>query len=183
MISLRHAADDATDSDRSTEIASLVEQNSSDSPDIGPPPRTFLDRRESFESIKKPSQDSAEESQLPDLLSANLETRRRRRETSVRRDSSLVSALDLSPSKDPIRGSELLSSQPIRAGAKRKLDVEDRPIEAQRSSSDDSEALLFRKKRDENAARSAEATNTSPVRKALAPSTFYGQSKQEIALT
>lgn len=155
---------------RPSEISAIVDQNSSDSPDIGPPPRTFIDRRESFDTTQSQPQDAAEDSQLPDLTSANLETRRKRRETNVRRDSSLVSVLDLSPTKDPTRPSELLSSQPLRAGAKRKLDVEDRPNDARTIVSEDATALLFRKKREHATLKSQEAVNTSPVRKALAPS-------------
>lgn len=155
---------------RATEISAIVDQDSSDSPDIGPPPRTFIDRRESLDRTQNKSQDAAENSQLPDLASANLETRRRRRETNLRRDSSLVSVLDLSPTKDPARPSELLSSQPLRAGAKRKLDVEDRPNDARMPVSEDATALLFRKKRDDAVPNAREAVNTSPMRKALAPS-------------
>lgn len=158
-----------TDNDRPADVSALIDPASSDSPDIGPPPTTFLDRRKSLEDLRDGASEELESTQLPDFLSANFETRRRRRETHVRRDSSLVSALDLSPSKDPSRSSELLSSQPVRSGAKRKLDLADRPSDARETASD-ADTLTFRRKREEAKITATEPVKTSPVRKVLAPS-------------
>lgn len=173
MRALEHG-DGVANTDRPSDFSTLQEQESGDSPDIGPPPRTFLDRQDSFEGVKGKVQDENEDLELPDFLSANLETRRRRRETNVRRDSSLVSAQDLSPTKENPRPSELLSGQPVRAGAKRKLDSGDRPNTTQQTSPmKASEEVVFHRKQDGSKATAFGISNSSPVRKALAPSTCW----------
>lgn len=158
---------EADEDGRSQEISNIANSGSSDSPELGPPPRTFIDRQEGADGASAAHGDENDNVQLPDFLSANFDTRRRRRETHVRRDSSLVSALESSPNKDGERPSDLLSSQPVRSGLKRKLDSSDRPNDMLHSP--DKAPEMKQNRQERSAGEAARETQSSPVRRVLAP--------------
>lgn len=103
--------------------------NAVDSPDLGPPPVAHFEEGDPIKfdagkRVEEPTPDIGEE--IPQALSANLETRRKRRESSHSGD--LGRAQKTEPSAAQ-RGNDLLttssagSSQPLKSGAKRKLSV------------------------------------------------------------
>lgn len=103
--------------------------NSTDSPDLGPPPVAHF---EEGDPIKfDPTQDQAphdgsaentEEAQPK--LSANLETRKKRRESSHRRDVDVNDNVD-STKITASMATDVPTTQPLKSGAKRKLNVRD----------------------------------------------------------
>jgi len=103
----------------------------SDSPDIGPPPRTFFDWEDPDTLHPMASKNKEVVRPLWDdnvrLLSANFDTRRRRRKTHVRSDFAPPPMSESSPAKDPsfIKDQMPQPGQNLRAGIKRKLDVRD----------------------------------------------------------
>ncbi|KAI9728734.1 MAG: hypothetical protein M1828_002840 [Chrysothrix sp. TS-e1954] len=106
-----------------SEMSRLLSDANSDSPDIGPPPRTSLfDSSEQREATLEPGGGAFE-----GLLSANFETRRRRRETRVRADvdegSNTAGSTEAEANIEETRtASGQIVSAIVRTGAKRKLD-------------------------------------------------------------
>ncbi len=107
--------------------------NLTDSPDLGPPPIAHF---EEGDPIKfDPSQDlssrsePAAEDENP-VLSANLETRKKRRESSHRQDLGADKAMR--ESRKSVSSIDAETGQPLKSGAKRKFDVreEDNSSEA-----------------------------------------------------
>lgn len=104
--------------------------NTTDSPDLGPPPVAHFDEGDpiKFDPTQELSPgeglaESTEEAQPK--LSANLETRKKRRESSHRRDVGMKNT-----NVDPDRyttstAAAMPASQPLKSGAKRKLNARD----------------------------------------------------------
>ena len=153
----------------------LLSDVNNDSPDIGPPPKTFFDRDEEAKQ-----NDATDDHGLPSgLLSANFEKRRKRRETRVRLEDTALSGLDESPYK--LETYTTASGQPVstilRAGAKRKLDwrnhkdydvLRETPGEGATDfvKQDESQRLSPKPAKD------SVSNLGSPVRRALEPSTL-----------
>ena len=90
--------------------------NSADSPDLGPPPIAHFDDGDpvKYDSSQNLGADTSDFH--PSTGFANLETRKKRRESSITRESNQNSSLE--DTSAPIGN---LSSQPLKLGAKRKL--------------------------------------------------------------
>ena len=103
--------------------------NSTDSPDLGPPPVAHFEEGDPIkfdptqnQAPRNASTEGTEEVQPKPL--ANLETRKKRRESSHRRDVDLNANADSTKSTASI-ATNLPTSQPLKSGAKRKLNVRD----------------------------------------------------------
>ena len=104
--------------------------NATDSPDLGPPPIAHFEEGDPIkfdptqdESSRKESAESTEEA--PPKLSVNLETRKKRRESSHRRDVDVKNAKVDSTTSTAPKTTAGSTSQPLKSGAKRKLNVRD----------------------------------------------------------
>lgn len=104
--------------------------NATDSPDLGPPPIAHFEEGDPIkfdptqdQSSRKELAESTEEAQPK--LSVNLETRRKRRESSHRRDVDLKYASIDSTKSTVSMAPAMSTSQPLKLGAKRKLNIRD----------------------------------------------------------
>ena len=104
--------------------------NTTDSPDLGPPPIAHFDEGDpiKFDATQELSPqdglaDNTEEVQ-PKLL-ANLETRKKRRESSHRKDSGIMNVNADSAKHTISAATAMPASQPLKSGAKRKLNARD----------------------------------------------------------
>ncbi len=103
--------------------------NATDSPDLGPPPVAHFEEGDpiKFDPTKdrSPHEGSAENTEeARPKLSANLETRKKRRESSHRRD--VDKSANVDRTKDTASMAPAMTpSQPLKSGAKRKLNVRD----------------------------------------------------------
>lgn len=112
-----------TDVGRSHDIQQILDDNARDSPDIGSPPQTFFDRELSSRQFAKESTDITDVQ--TDLLSTNLETRRRKRD----RRSSNFGATSTTTTMSQDYGDPSQSvPQSLKAGAKRKFESRDHTI-------------------------------------------------------
>ena len=109
--------------------------NTTDSPDLGPPPVAHFDEGDPIKfdpthelSPRKVSAESTEETQPK--LSANLETRKKRRESSHRRDVSMENAHVDSNQDTASLATAMPASQPLKSSAKRKINARDDKDEA-----------------------------------------------------
>ena len=104
--------------------------NATDSPDLGPPPVAHFEEGDPIKFNPNQTQvnprgpaESIEENETEFL--ANLETRKKRRESSHRRDGDVKNA-SFGSSKDiPSVATAMPTSQPLKSGAKRKLNIRD----------------------------------------------------------
>ena len=113
--------------------------NITDSPDLGPPPVAHFEQGDpiKFDTPQKESSsqaDSATVGEVPPKLPANLETRKKRRESSHLRNSD-ITRMNSNPAKIPPSKEAANPSQPLRSGAKRKFSVREEggtpePVEA-----------------------------------------------------
>ena len=101
-----------------------------DSPDLGPPPIAHFEEGDPIkfdptqnESSRKELAESTEEAQPK--LSVNLETRKKRRESSHRRDVDVKNAKLDSTKSTASMTIAMATNQPLKSGAKRKLNVRD----------------------------------------------------------
>ena len=103
----------------------LNNPESLESPDLGPPPIAHFEEEEpiKFDPDRKPPIDRTRESMGDDdlpVLPANLETRKKRR------DSSLIRPFaDADSASEPQRNKDIVPGPSLRAGAKRKLNMLD----------------------------------------------------------
>ena len=103
--------------------------NTTDSPDLGPPPVAHFEEGDpiKFDTTQEQppvkTSESADETQLK--LSANLETRKKRRESSHRRDVDFGNANVGATMSTSYVDMAIPTSQPLKSGAKRKLNVHD----------------------------------------------------------
>lgn len=104
--------------------------NTTDSPDLGPPPVAHFEEGDPIkfdpiqeQSPREGSAESTEETQPK--LSANLETRKKRRESSHRRDVDVRDASVDSTKSTASMATAMSTIQPLKSGAKRKLNVRD----------------------------------------------------------
>ena len=116
--------------------AMRLSDQSTDSPDLGPPPIAQFDcsdpikfDRAKLEQERVSSEDNDDPREIPAELALNLETRRKRRESAVRRTNEEG---DLNEARDPSKA-ELETDAPSRGSTKRKLCVreEDEPIHSE----------------------------------------------------
>lgn len=126
--------------------------NATDSPDLGPPPVAHFEEADPIKfdtgkRVEEPAPDVGEE--IPQALSANLQTRRKRRESSYSSDMGRTQKIENSAAQ---RGNDLLtssstgSSQPLKSGAKRKLSVRDDEEHMAASKSVEKEAFRFHRR-------------------------------------
>jgi len=105
----------------------LSDPVNSDSPDLGPPPIAHFDDGDPIKY--DPNQQAKQDESTANLSSgfANLETRRKRRESSFGKEpASSLSSTSLSTSREEgLAQTGPLSAQPLKLGAKRKLSVRD----------------------------------------------------------
>ena len=99
--------------------------NTTDSPDLGPPPVAHFDEGDpiKFDATQKLSPESVEDSQPK--LSTNLETRKRRRESSHQRDVGVKNADRDSHEYTASTATTLAPSQPMKPSTKRKFNARD----------------------------------------------------------
>lgn len=104
--------------------------NATDSPDLGPPPVAHFEEGDPIkfdptqdETSRKESAESTEEAHPK--LSVNLETRKKRRESSHRRDVDVKNTKLDSTTSTASKTTAVSTSQPLKSGAKRKLNVRD----------------------------------------------------------
>ena len=142
--------------------------NVTDSPDLGPPPVAHFDEGDPIKFDPKPERTSTKTTpgsrEQSRALPANLETRKKRRESSHHRETgdkrlNVQDSEETAPS-DP----GAVKGQPLKTSAKRKLDVRDE--EEQTGRSDDQEMFHFRSKTadlrtSESAAAKSTITRTS----------------------
>lgn len=105
----------------------LSDPANSDSPDLGPPPIAHFDDGDPIKYDTKPQPKQAESTgDIPSGF-ANLETRKKRRESSVGKEpgSSLSSARLPTNREEGLAQTGSLSAQPLKLGAKRKLSARD----------------------------------------------------------
>ena len=137
--------------------------NVTDSPDLGPPPVAHFDEGDPIKFDPKPERSSSkttsgsQEQSRP--LPANLETRKKRRESSHHRDTG-DKKLNMQASEETApRDSGAVKGQPLKTGAKRKLNVRDEEEEVARS--DGQEMFQFKSKNaDLGTSESAAAKST-----------------------
>ena len=126
--------------------------NVTDSPDLGPPPVAHFEEGDPIKfdmgrRVEEPVPDVGE--QIPQALSVNLETRRKRRGSSHSSDLGREQKAESSAAQ---RGNELLasssagSSQSLKSGAKRKLSVRDDEEHIDASKSVEMEAFRFHRR-------------------------------------
>ena len=142
--------------------------NVTDSPDLGPPPVAHFDEGDPIKFDPKPERPSTKTTsgsrEQSRLLPANLETRKKRRESSHHQDTG-DKRLNMQDSEETApRDPGAVKGQPLKTGAKRKLDVRDE--EEQMGRSDDQEMFHFRSKTadlrtSESAAAKSTITRTS----------------------
>lgn len=182
----------------SAEISALNAETASESPEIGPPPTTYLDQ-EDVETAQVHNVDTQfqalnlDDVEVSGLFSANFETRRRRRETYVRSDDTAEVPPNMTATGRE-KAAEDVSNRPLRAGAKRKLDIQDRPWPSKGDAHDVPQFDFTRKIHERSGCQSptkmaaidlsvptaavvlraptASAPPLSPIRKALIPSKF-----------
>ena len=137
--------------------------NVTDSPDLGPPPVAHFDEGDPIKFDPKPERPSGKtasgsrEQSRP--LPANLETRKKRRESSHHRDTGDKKFNMQASEETAPRDSGAVKGQPLKTGAKRKLNVRDEEEEMGRS--DDQEMFHFKSKTaDLLAGKSATAQST-----------------------
>ena len=104
--------------------------NTIDSPDLGPPPIAHFDEGDpiKFDATQglSPQDGSAENTEeVQPKLSSNLETRRKRRERPYRKDVGVKSANADLNKHTTSAATALPASQPLKSGAKRKLNARD----------------------------------------------------------
>ena len=99
--------------------------NTTDSPDLGPPPVAHFDEGDpiKFDATQKSPPESVEDAQPK--LSANLETRKRRRESSHQIDVGLKNADMDSHDYTASIATSMAPSQPMKLSTKRKLNARD----------------------------------------------------------
>lgn len=102
--------------------------NVTDSPDLGPPPIAHFDegdpiKFDSTQGVNGPSMTAANSDDTSPRLSANLETRKKRRESSYRREDETKKSSRSSISAESLKKAESENPQPLKSGAKRKLNV------------------------------------------------------------
>lgn len=104
--------------------------NTTDSPDLGPPPVAHFEEGDPIkfdpsqdETSRKESAESTEEAHPK--LSVNLETRKKRRESSHRREVDVENGKPDSTTSTASKTTAVSTSQPLKSGAKRKLNVRD----------------------------------------------------------
>ena len=140
--------------------------NVTDSPDLGPPPIAHFDEGDPIKYDPKTEKDASrgpsepiEDSHVK--LPANLETRKRRRESSHHREiedqKTSAKANQEATSKD--LGTNV--GQPLKSGAKRKLNMRDEEDQAVRS--DDQEKDMFQFNRKTGDARGSDTTTAKPI--------------------
>lgn len=168
--------------------------NVTDSPDLGPPPVAHFDEGDPIKFDPKPERTSTKttsglrEQSRP--LPANLETRKKRRESSHHRDTG-DKRLNMQDSEETTsRDSGAVKGQPLETSAKRKLDVRDEEEQMSRS---DQEMFHFRSKTadlrtSESTAAKSTTTRTSKhskerVNQAAVPSTQARKDKATEAPT
>ena len=137
--------------------------NVTDSPDLGPPPVAHFDEGDPIKFDPKPERPSTKttaasrEQSRP--LPANLETRKKRRESSHHRDTG-DKRLNIQDSEETApRDPGAVKGQPLKTSAKRKLDVRDE--EEQMDRSDDQEMFHFRSKTADS--RTSESAAAKPT--------------------
>ena len=136
--------------------------NVTDSPDLGPPPVAHFDEGDPIKFDPKPERPSTKttaasrEQSRP--LPANLETRKKRRESSHQRDTG-DKRLNIQDSEETApRDSGAVKGQPLKTSAKRKLDMRD---EEETGRSDDQEMFHFRSKTADS--RTSESAAAKPT--------------------
>ena len=99
--------------------------NTTDSPDLGPPPVAHFDEGDpiKFDATQKLSSESVEDAQLK--LSTNLETRKRRRESSHQKDVGVKNVDMDSQEYTASVATALAPSHPMKPSTKRKLNARD----------------------------------------------------------
>lgn len=104
--------------------------NATDSPDLGPPPVAHFEEGDPIkfdptqdQPPRERSGESIEEAQPK--FSANLETRKKRRESSYRRDGDVKNASTGATKDTASMATAMPTSQPLKSGAKRKLNIRD----------------------------------------------------------
>ena len=119
-----------------------------DSPDLGPPPVAHFDEGDpikfdskSERSISRALSESTEG--LQPTLPANLETRKKRRESSHHRDIGEQKSTAKSSQEATSRDSGVATGQPLKSGAKRKLNVRDEEDQPVRSDNQEKETFQF----------------------------------------
>ena len=137
--------------------------NVTDSPDLGPPPVAHFDEGDPIKFDPKPEKPStktkSESREQSRALPANLETRKKRRESSHHQDTG-DKRLNIQDSEDTAsRDPGAVKGQPLKTSAKRKLDVRDE--EEQMGKSDDQEMFHFRSKTAES--RTSESAAAKPT--------------------
>lgn len=114
---------------RPRDLQKLFSDTASNSPDLGPPPQSQFEQTvASSRAEVEPDQICTSDEEFAGFLSANLDTRRRRRETRVRPDEQLSSSDELGSAGEegaPLARPPQIAGNPIRAGAKRKLEHRD----------------------------------------------------------
>ena len=110
--------------DSEDELQNILDYPDSQSPDIGPPPISRFDSDEPISynanpTLGNPGEDSLEGYEPP--LSANLETRKKRRESGPKLDLRHMAVFQSPPREDPVAE----PTKTVRAGAKRKFNVQD----------------------------------------------------------
>ena len=122
-----------------------------DSPDLGPPPVAHFDEGDPIKfdpkperSISRTSSESTEGSQP--TLPANLETRKKRRESSHHRDIGEQKSTAKSSQEATSRDPDVATGQPLKSGAKRKLNVRDEEDQPVRSDDQEKETFQFNRK-------------------------------------
>ena len=102
--------------------------NLADSPDLGPPPVSRFNEEDpvKHDSKQESSPDGAGRDMPPEMLFPNLETRRKRRESSIGRDRSQLNPPEpLNNLQKPKPFVPPIIAQPFKSGAKRKLSTRD----------------------------------------------------------
>ena len=103
--------------------------NTTDSPDLGPPPVAHFEEGDPIKFDPTQEQSPREEvestEEVQSKLSANLETRKKRRESSHRRDVDVKTASVESTKSTTSTATAMPTHQSLKSGAKRKLNVRD----------------------------------------------------------
>ncbi|KAL6715089.1 hypothetical protein ACLMJK_007350 [Lecanora helva] len=165
--------------------------NITDSPDLGPPPIAHFEQGDPIKydtpREEAPKQDwLADDEGAPPQLSANLETRRKRRESYHPGEGDISKSIP-AMSKRSVPQESISVDQPLKSGAKRKLNVreeEDRP--EPRRQRDDNPLQSFRKsadsrrtdRGDSKAGVDENGKNVTNKPSAAPPSTRSGNEKQ-----
>jgi len=139
--------------------------NITDSPDLGPPPVAHFEDGDPIKfdsSNEKPEVEgpSGNADEVQPMLSANLETRKKRRESSHHRDAGDRNS-NAKPSQEATQKDPTATiDQPLKSGAKRKLHVRDEEDQPRRS--EDEEKIAFQFSRKASESRLSETNTTKP---------------------